>query len=62
MPVIIDDLGAVIDRTVRQRASLASLNEYISVFVSVLVSCCSSLLLSTLNMSILPERNASVQQ
>lgn len=48
MPVIID-LDAVIDLTVRQRASLASLNKYTSVFISVLVSYCSSLLLSTLN-------------
>lgn len=49
MPVIIEDLDAVIDLTVRQRASLASLNKYTSVFISVIVSCCSSLSVSTLN-------------
>lgn len=47
--MIFEDLHVLIDVSVRQRASLASLNKYTSVLISVLVSCCSSLLLSTLN-------------
>jgi len=49
MPVIIEGLAAVIDLSVRQRASLAHRNRYVSVFVSVLISCCSPLLLNTSN-------------